>query len=415
MKVVIIGNGAAGNQAAETLRRLSQDVEISIYAGDAEPFYSACALPDFLAGWIPRQQLFLKTPEKYVRQRIELNCSEWVNKVEIDLKEIYTNRNIIKYDLLILATGSRPLVPPIPGSRLPGNFVVKSPRDIDLLLEKRPRRAVVVGSGNIGVEVAEALQLKGCAATIIEMQPRILPRLFDPYAAGLIQNLLEANGISVITGDQVLEVAGNEEVQGVITGAGFIPCEAVIWGVGAKPNINLAAAAGLQIGALGAIKVDTYMRSSHPDIYACGDCVEVLDILSGQPTRSMLWSSAKIQAQAAAHHIIGQPVEYPGALNLMVEELYGVPCLAAGIRGEELQDEGSVIEINEKGTYGRIILQDGRIAGLQTVGNLDACGAIIALMKKHTRVDEIKRIVSVPYMREKAPWLLEVERRLVAQ
>lgn len=415
MKVVIIGNGAAGNQAAETLRRLNQDVEISIYERDAEPFYSACALPDFLAGWIPRHQLFLKTPEQYVRQRIELNCTEWVNEIKTDAKEISTNRNIINYDRLILATGSRPLVPPVPGSDLPGNFVVKRPRDIDLLLEKRPRRAVVVGSGNIGVEMAEGLQMKGCEATIIEMQPRILPRLFDPFPAGLIQKLLEDHGIRVITGGQVLEVVGKEEVEGVVTGAGFIPCEVVIWGVGAKSNIDLAAAAGLQIGELGAIKVDSYMRSSHPDIYACGDCVEVKDILSGKPTRSMLWSSAKIQAQAAAQNIMGQPVEYPGALNLMVEELYGVPCLAAGVRGEELQDGGSVIEINEKGAYGRIILQDGRIAGLQTVGNLDACGAIIALMKKHTRVDEIKRILSVPYMREKAPWLLEVERRLVAQ
>ncbi|MEQ8173698.1 MAG: FAD-dependent oxidoreductase [Syntrophomonadaceae bacterium] len=415
MKVVIIGNGAAGNQAAETLRRLSRDVEISIYAGDAEPFYSACALPDFLAGWIPRQQLFLKTPEQYVRQRIELNCSEWVNKIDIDAKEICTNRNIIKYDRLILATGSRPLVPPILGSKLPGNFVVKSPRDIDLLLEMRPSRAVVVGSGNIGVEVAEALQLKGCEATIIEMQPRILPRLFDPFPAGLIQKLLEANGIRVVTGGQVIEVKGKEDVQGVVTGAGFIPCEAVIWGVGAKPNVELAAAAGLQIGALGAIKVDSHMRSSHPDIYACGDCVEVKDILSGRPIQSMLWSSAKIQAQAAAQNIMSQPVEYPGALNLMVEELYGVPCLAAGVREEDLQDGGSVIEINEKGAYGRIILQDGRIAGLQTVGNLDACGTIIAFMKKHTRVDEIKRIVATPYMRDKAPWLLEVERRLGAQ
>lgn len=415
MKVIIIGNGAAGNQAAETLRQISPDVQISIYAGDAEPFYSACALPDFLAGWIPRRQLFLKTPEQYARQGIELNSSEWVNKIDIDAKEICTTRNTIKYDHLILATGSRPLVPPVPGSNLPGNFVVKRPRDIDRLLEKRPRRAVVVGSGNIGVEVAEALELKGCEATIIEMQQRILPRLFDPYPAGLIQKLLEAHRIKVMTGEQVLEVTGKEEAQGVVTGSGPISCETVIWAAGAKPNIDLALAAGLRIGDRGAIKVDSHMCSSHPDIYACGDCVEVIDILSGKPTQSMLWSSAKIQAQVAARNIMGQTVEYPGAFNLMVEELYGVPCLAAGIRGEELPDGNSVIELNEKGAYSRIILQDGRIAGLQTVGTLDACGAIIALMKKHTGVDEIKRSIAAPYMREKMPWLLEVERRLSAQ
>lgn len=415
MKVVIIGNGAAGNQAAETLRQISQDVEISIYAGDLEPFYSACALPDYLAGWIPRQQLFLKTPEQYARQRIEVNCSEWVNRIEADSKQICTDKSIVKYDRLILATGSRPLVPQIPGSDLPGNFVVKSPRDIDRLLEKRPRRAVVVGSGNIGVEVAEALQLKGCEATIIEMQPRILPRLFDPYPASLIQKLLEAHGIRIMTGEQVLEVAGKEQVQGVVTGSGIIPCEAVIWGVGAKPNIDLAVAAGLQIGALGAIKVDSHMCSSHPDIYACGDCVEVNDILSGKPARSMLWSSAKIQGQAAARNILGRMFDYPGALNLMVEELYGVPCLAAGIKGEELPGRGGVIELNDKNSYGAIILQDGRIAGLQTVGTLNASGAIIALMKKHARVDEIKRIAAIPYMRDKMPWLIEVERCLASQ
>lgn len=415
MKVVIIGNGAAGNQAAETLRQISPDTQISIYAGDAEPFYSACALPDYLAGWITRRQLFLKTSEQYARQGIDLNFSERVREINIDSREICTAQNTVKYDRLILATGSRPLVPSVPGSHLPGNYVIKSPRDIDLLIKKRPRRAVVVGSGNIGVEVAEALQLKGCAATIIELQQRILPRLFDPVPAGLIRNILEANGINVVTGEQVAEVMGEVKVEGVITGSCTIPCEVVIWAVGAVANIDLARTAGLSIGDLGSIRVDDHMRSSHPDIYACGDCVEVKDMLFGKPTRSMLWSSAKTQAQVAARNIMGEQVDYPGALNLMVEELYGIPCLAAGIKEEELMDKGSVIESHEKGVYGRVILQNNRIVGLQTVGTLDASGAIIALMKKRTEVDEIKRMVSNSYMREKMPWLLETERRLSAQ
>lgn len=412
MKVVIIGNGAAGNQAAESLRQIDSNVQISIYSADEVPFYSACALPDYLAGWIPRQQLFLKTPEQYTSQGINVFSSVCVNEIKLDAKEVLTDRESIKYDRLILATGSRPLVPSVPGSNLPGNYVIKSPGDIDQLLINQPRQAVVVGSGNIGVEVAEALQLKGCEATIIEMQQRILPRLFDYFPAGLIQDLLEANGIRVLTGEQVLEIKGMDRVQGVDTGSHFINCEAVVWAAGARPNTDLARTAGLQMGPLGAIQVDSHMRCSHHDVFACGDCVEVNDILSGNPTQSMLWSSAKIQAQVAAKNILGQQVEYPGALNLMVEELYGVPCLAAGMRGEELADGGNIVEFNEKAAYGRIMLQDDKIAGLQTVGTLEASGAIISLMKKHTTLAEIKRIVCNPYLSDKMPWLLAVGRHL---
>lgn len=412
MRVLIIGNGAAGNQAAETLRQVNSEAEISIFSADSEPFYSACALPDYLAGWIPRRQLFLKTDDQYARQRIEVHRDKRVQEILIDSQELLVGKDRIPYDHLILATGSRPLVPPVPGSNLPGNYVIKSPGDIDQLLIRQPRRAVVVGSGNIGVEVAEALQLKGCEATIIEMQQRILPRLFDAFPAGLIQELLEANGIKVLTGEQVFEVQGQDQVQGVNTGSRNITCEAVIWAVGAKPNVDLARSAGIRLGPLGAIKTDSHMQSSHPEIYACGDCVEVNDILSGKPTQSMLWSSAKIQAQVAARNILGVQVEYPGALNLMVEELYGSACLAAGARGEELQDGGKIIELKEKGAYTRIMLENDKIAGLQTVGTMEASGAIIALMKKHITLTEIERIVVNPFLSDVMPWLVEAKRRI---
>lgn len=406
MRVVIVGSGAAGNQAAETLRRLDPEVEITMVSSEPEPFYSACALPDYLAGWVPRQQLFLKEAGFYRQENINLRPDLTIHAVYPEEQAVQAGSEKLNYDRLILATGSRPMVPPVSGCNLPGNFVVKTVADIDCIRRHRPRQVAVVGSGNIGIEVAEALQIRGCAVSIVEMQDQVMPRSFDTYPAGLIQSILESRQISVYTREKACEVYGRGTVEGLVSNHRSIPCDTVIWAAGVHQNTELAVAAGLETGPLGGIQVDDHMQTSREGIYACGDCVETFDMISGKPALSLLWPSARNQARVAACNCLGHEARYPGAFNMISEELYDINCAAAGLREEETNPEAvRIIESENGNDYSRIIVSRDVMVGVQTVGSMEVLGPVIAFIKNRTALAEINRILDTRFLLEKMPWV----------
>lgn len=406
MQIVIIGNGAAGNQAAMTICESDSKANVIILGCESVPFYSPCALPDYLAGWIRRDQLFLKS--RFDQSRIEIRLGQMVEDIKPDRQAIAVNGQILGYDRLIIASGSRPVVPPVSGAELPGNFVVKSIYDVERIMAHNPRKAAVIGSGNIGVETAEALRIRGCKVSIVEMMPRIMPRLFDERPARLIARILEERGIEIFTGEKAREVSGKRRVEGLITDRREIACDAVIWAAGVRQNTELAAAAGIEIGSLGGIKVDSGLQTSCPDIFACGDCIETVDLLTGRPTLCMLWPCAKAQAEAAARNCLGDKTVYPGALKLISEEVFGRPCIAAGLLEEELGGgEGlDIIEKETENTCHRLLIQNGRIMGVQAVGSVEGIGTLISFMKNKIPAPEISRMFNSPMLREKMPWML---------
>lgn len=414
MRIIVIGNGAAGNQAAQTIQDYDPEARITILGAETLPFYSACALPDYLAGWIKRDQLFLRS--SLDRHRVEIRLGQPVEDINPERQAVTAGGELLFYDRLIIASGSRPVLPGIPGTALPGNFVIKSVHDIDRILAYNPRRIVVIGSGNIGIEAAETLEYRGCRVSIIEMMPRIMPRLFDDQPAMLIRKILESHGITIYTGEKAQEVIGKNAVEGLITDHREIACDTVIWAAGVRQNTELARAAGIEIGGLGGIKVDSQMKTSHPEIYACGDCVETSDLLTGKPTLCLLWSCAKAQAEVAARNCLGEKIVYPGALKLVAEEAYGKPCMAAGLLEEELDREGlKIIEQETENTYHRILIKNERIMGVQAVGNLEAIGPLLCLMKKMVSPSEIKRIIDSPALLRNMPWMLMIDKYLQQQ
>ena len=411
MRIIIIGNGAAGNQAAQTIQNYDPEAEITILGAESVPFYSACALPDYLASWIKRDQLFLKSLLN--QPQVEIRLGQAVEDIIPDRQAVTSGGELLFYDRLVIASGSRPVLPDIPGIGLPGNFVIKSVYDIDRILAHNPKRVVVVGSGNIGIEAADALESRGCQVSIIEMMPRIMPRLFDEHPAMLIRKILEENGIEIHTGEKAREVIGKNGVEGLITDRREITCDAVIWAAGVRQNTELARAAGIETGGLGGIKVDSQMKTSQPDIYACGDCVETSDLLTGRPALCLLWSCAKAQAEVAARNCLGEKTIYPGALKLIIEEAYGKPCMAAGLLEEELDGIGlTIIEKETENTYHRILIQDERIMGIQAVGSTEAIGPLLYLMKKRMSLSEIKRIINTPLLLKNMPWMLTIDKYL---
>ncbi len=411
MRIIIIGNGAAGNQAAQTIQSYDPEAEIVILGAETLPFYSPCALPDYLAGWIKRDQLFLKEPLD--KARVNVRLGQLVEDIRPEERAVTVNAEKLFYDRLIIAAGSQPVVPDIPGAGLTGNFVIKTVSDIDRILEHKPRRAVVIGSGNIGIEAAETLAIRGCEVSVIEMMPRIMPRLFDEHPSALIRKILEDNGVEIHTGEKARQIIGEVRVERLITDLREIDCDTVIWAAGVRQNTELASAAGIEIGALGGINVDSEMRTSHQDIYACGDCVETRDLITGKPALCLLWSCAKAQAEIAARNCLGEAIVYPGALKLVSEEAFGSPCAAAGLLEEELgSDDLKILERETNDAYLKILIQADQIKGIQAVGSIDAVGPLIYLMKKRITQSEINRIVQSPALLKNMPWMLTIEKYL---
>lgn len=407
MRFVIIGNGAAGNAAAETIRKYDENAEIIMFSSEAFPEYSACALPDYISGWIPRSHLFLKDYDDYKHKQIKIEWGQSVTEIDTVNKQVITEKGMTKYDKLIIASGSRAFIPPINGVNLSGNFVIKSVSDVDRIIEHEPSQVVVVGSGNIGVEAAEALEIRGCKVTLIELLGRVMPKAFDAKASALLYKILTNNNIRVLTDEKVLEVKGLKQVEELVTNRRNIPCDTVIWTVGVRQNVELAQKSGISIGKLGGIKVNSRMETSQQDIYACGDCIESIDLLTGQPALSLLWPNAKRQAQVAALNCLGKPTEYEGSVNIIVEEIYDTLCVSIGFTEEMLSGRDfQVIENGNERFYYRIVISNGLIVGWQSIGISNGIGTILALIKTRTPIAEVKRVWQNSDLVAKVPWYL---------
>ncbi|KUG03065.1 nadh oxidase of the flavin-dependent disulfide reductase family [hydrocarbon metagenome] len=411
MRVVIVGNGAAGNQAAASIRKYSSECEIIMFAREPFPEYSACALPDVLAGWIPLDKTYLKTWADYEEQQIKTCFGREVESIDINNQTLEAGGETYHYDRLIMASGSRPIIPAIDGTHLKGNFVVKTPHDIELIIQHKPGRAVVVGAGNIGIETAAALRHRGCEVSIIEMQDRIMPLLYDQKPAGRIQTLLEQENIQVFIGERVTEVVGGQQVERLLTDQQTIECDTVIWAAGVRQNNELARKAGLKIGDLGGIEVDKHMRCSHPVVLACGDCVESSHVFTGKPSLSLLWSSAKRQADVAAANCMGQTCEYEGSCSLVIEEIMGIPCIAIGLNLQGLAGyEVEVIEHESQDIYCRLLIVNDRIAGYQCIGSLDGASSIFTMIKKGTTLSEARKVLLNKNSLSDMAWYLDCSR-----
>lgn len=414
MQVVVLGNGAAGNLAAEIIKRNSPDTEVLMIARETYPLYSPCALPDCLGGNTDRARLFLKNSGDYKSQGIKTAFGQTIKKIDIKERSVTTDKSVYLYDRLIIATGSRAVIPPISGARLPGTFTLKTLEDLDNILNYKPQRVIVVGSGNIGMEAAEAMRGRGFKVTMIEAQDHIMPRLFDLKPANKLREMLECTGIRVITGEKVRSMDGRTRVEVVETDRSILECDMVIWAVGLAPECSLAKNAGLEIGLTGGVKVDRHMLTSVDDVYACGDCAETFDIIDGRPANIMLWPSARRQAQVAALNSIGIEVEYEGALNIVVGQVKNRPFAALGLKEDNYPGPVRLIEGEHDNNYWRILVNDQSLIGMQVIGDLRVSGIVGGLIRNRTSLKEIWETLKDPVLKMKYPWVAEAAQRYLA-
>lgn len=344
MKVVIIGGVAAGPKIASKIIRVKPRTAVTIIEKGEFLSYAGCGLPYYVSGVVKEQKELLSSPLGVVRDPIffqnvkSIKVMNRTEAVEIDragkrvrIKNLVSGQESwIAYDKLALTTGAIPVVPPIPGSHLKNIFTLHGVYDAEGIKshigEMKARDVVLLGGGLISVEMTEALAARGCRVTIVEMLDQILGT-FDWEMAKLLSDHMESKGVRVLTETEPTSFVGTDFVEGVVTNKGILPADMVVLGVGVRPQVDLARQAGLEIGPTGAIKVDNHMRTSDPDIYAAGDCVENIDIVTGKPCYVPLGSTANKHGRVAAVNICGGDEAFPGVVGSTVCKVFDY-CVA---------------------------------------------------------------------------------------
>lgn len=404
--IVIIGNGIAGNSAALAIRRFDKDVNITMISSESSPLYSPCAFYKCLSGEMEKGKLFLKKFEDYSKEGVKVVFGQEVSAVDVKTREVSLRDRSIHFNKLILAIGSKALILPIKGVEKRGVFLLKTISDLEAILAWPVRKAVIIGSGPIGLEASIALREKGLEVTVIEVLNRILPRLFDDEPALILRKILEDHGISVLTEEKATEILGNGVVEGLTTNKRQIECDTVILAAGVRPNTELATQMGLEIGKLGGIKTDDYMMTSVEDVYACGDCVESRDIITGESTLSFLWYNAKRQGWIAGCNCAGRQNKFTGSLNATNLEIFGnyASSIGKGASCFEKRSDYNIIKRNFDSNYYRLIVVDDRLVGTQLINKTEHAGLLLSKMLRKDNLSELKEVVLDEKLLSMRPW-----------
>ena len=351
-RALIVGGVAGGASCATRLRRLDESCEIVVF--DRGPFvsFANCGLPYYVGGVIREEErLLLATPELFrERFRIDVRVESEIVAIdherrEIDVRESATGQSYReRYDVLVLATGAAPVRPPLPGIDLPGIFALRTIPDSRRIREwieaRAARRAVIVGGGFIGLEMAENLAQRGLAVTVVEMAPHVLPP-FDAEMTEEIHDHLQRQSVDLHLGDGVARFEEHDGGLVVRTSSGAVlPADLVILAIGVRPEVTLARNAGLALGKLGGVRVDEQMRTNDPAIWAVGDMVEVRDFVTGAWSLIPLAGPANRQGRLAAESIAGRPRLFRGVQGTAVCGLFGVTAALTGATEKSLKRAG---------------------------------------------------------------------------
>ena len=332
MKIIVIGGVAAGTKAAAKLKREQPDAQVVLYSKGADISYAGCGLPYYVGGSIPtREDLIVNTPQKYAGlTRVEVHTGQEATALDaagktVTLRDVATGAEQTEsYDKLILAVGAEPFVPDVPGTALPGVFRMRTPDDAiavrDWVKQNQARRAVVVGGGFIGLEVAENLMAQGLSVTVVDMAAQLMPNIFDPEMAGYVKRQLQAKGVRVLTGTAFKGVNGTGKAESVATEAGNLPADVVVLAIGIRPATAFLKDSGLEMFK-GTILVDNQQATNLPDVYAVGDCAMVHNALTGKPQWSAMGSTANITGRCLARNLSGEEALYGGCLGTGVVKL----------------------------------------------------------------------------------------------
>jgi nitrite reductase (NADH) large subunit len=388
MRIVVVGNGLAGTMAAKMLRQADRTLDIDVFGAEAHAYYPRPNLIELLAGRMPEERIFAFPPAWYATEKIGLRLSSPVHRAIPESGRVqFASGHLEAYDVLLLAEGASPAVPALPGAGRTGVFTLRTLDDVRAILERLEKsgpRAVVVGGGLLGLEIARALKQRGADVTVIEFFPYLLPRQLDPPGAAILQKQIEAAGIRVRNGAVTEEILGDAEVSGLRLKSGeTIPAGLVLIAAGVRPNTDVARSAGVEVDK--GVLVDDHMRTSRPGIYAAGDAIQHNGRLYG------FIPAAFEQARTAADAILGGPRVYAGTVPSNTLKVMGIALTSVGqIQPEKPHHEELRREIVDAGIYRKIVLENGRLIGAIWMGDKRGVEAVVKAVIEKRDVSAIK-------------------------
>lgn len=437
MKILIIGGVAGGATAAARLRRMDEDAQIILFERGEYVSYANCGLPYYIGGTISeRDRLFVQTVDGFInRFNIDIRVRSEVTSVDLKDKtvkvhDIAANRDYTEsYDKLIISTGAEPIKPPMPGIEDSRIFSLRNVPDMDKIKsyinQHKPRRAVVIGGGFIGLEMVENLHDAGLDITLIEKSNQVMAPIDFSMASIVHRHLIQKN-VSLLLEEGVAKFESIEDgINVVLESGGSVTADMVILSIGVRPEVKLAKDAGLQLGSMGGIKVDDYMQTSDTSVYALGDATEVFNPIINKHALVPLAGPANKQARIVADNILeGNKYTYKGTIGTSIAKVFDLTVAAAGASSKLLNREK--IEHISSYTHGsshagyypealplsiKIIFspEDGRLLGAQVVGydgvdkRIDLFAQVIKNGGTIYDLQEIEHAYAPPYSSAKDP------------
>jgi NAD(P)H-nitrite reductase large subunit len=389
MRHVILGNGPAGVVAAETIRRHAPRDEIVLVGAEPEPPYSRMAIPYLLTGKIGEPGTWLrKEPGHFADLAIELKTAR-AEAVSAQARTVILGDGaILPFDRLLVATGSTPARPSIPGLELPGVhpcWTLEDARKI-MALARKGARVVQMGAGFIGCIILEALAARGMSLAVVEMGDRMVPRMMGPGAGGMIRRWVEGKGIAVHTSTRVeaIHKGHGAPLEVRLSTGEVLPADLVISATGVLPNVGFLQGSGVacQRGVL----TDEKMETNVPGVFAAGDCAEAFDVVTGERLISAIQPNAADQASCAALNMVGKGARMQGVFQLNVLDTLGLVSTSFGLWQGVPGGEHVERHDEQRFRYLRLEFQDDRLVGANTVGITEHVGVLRGLIQSRVRL-----------------------------
>ena len=409
MKIIIIGGVAGGATTAARIRRVDETAEIILLEKGKHISYANCGLPYYIGGVIEeREKLFVQTPEAFsTRFRVDVRTENEVifidrKKKTVTVRQSSEDTYEESYDKLLISTGASPVRPPLPGIDLPGIFTLRNVTDTDRIKEyitsHSPRKAVVVGAGFIGLEMAENLHAQGAKVSIVEMGNQVMAPI-DFSMASLVHQHLMDKGVNLYLEQAVASFEREGKGLKVTFKNGqSISADIVILSIGVRPETSLARAAELTIGPAGGIAVNDYLQTSDEAIYAIGDAIEYRHPITGKPWLNYLAGPANRQGRIVADNILGAKIPYEGSIGTSIAKVFDMTVASTGLPGKRLRLEGidymssTIHPASHAGYYPDAMPMSIKITFDKQTGRLYG-GQIVGYDGVDKRIDELALVI----------------------
>jgi nitrite reductase [NAD(P)H] large subunit len=388
-QLVVVGNGMAGMRAVEELlARASDRFDITVIGAEPHPNYNRILLSSVLAGEKTLDEIVINPTGWYDRHGIRLIGANRATAIDRAARTVaLADGTAVPYDKVLLATGSRPLAPPIPGLGLPNVRAFRDIADVEAMIEaaRTDRRAVVIGGGLLGLEAAWGLKRRGMSVALVHLMPILMERQLDAAAGELLQRDLDARGIDFFTNSQTEEILGTDRAEAVLLADGRrIPADLVVLAVGIRPNVELARTAGLDVNR--GILVGDDMGTSDPDIYAVGECIEHNGQVFGLV--APIWDQARVCGARLAGDVAAVYIPPPVFTSLKIT---GIDVFSAGtLAAADEADEEITLHDAKRGLYKKVILRDDRVVGSVLYGSVADGPWYVQLMRDKVDVAPIR-------------------------